>query len=144
MRKIGMSLLVVFVVALGMGCSFLSGNEKTVYFYSIAGEGNEDSSYQLKQRSDGHTIIMTRNDASTEWDEQTARDHISTTNFILFIDGNDITDYDEKDVDELGDSGWHVVQNFTLPPLSKGTHILKGITHFISYDRINEVTLTIY
>ncbi len=50
-------------------------------------------------------------------------------------------------VDELGNTGWHVVQNFALQELSVGFYTLVGgVTQFPGLEgesRRNEVTLAI-
>jgi hypothetical protein len=77
---------------------------------------------------------------------------ISKTIFTLELDGEALDRVaGSKSVDELGNSGWHVVETFILPELRKGTFTLYGETKFYDMQhegqpvpyRHNEVTLKI-
>jgi len=79
--------------------------------------------------------------------KEEAEDIIDNTVFSLTLDGAPLQPIGEMTVDELGNTGWHVVQNFTLQELSVGSYKLVGVTEFPGAEggfRRNEVTLEIY
>ena len=134
------------MLALGMiGCNLHPLNQHTLYFYSLSGEGNEDSSITLNYRSDGHTLIMSRGIEGKELTESEATALISQTGFSLTLDTVSLTAITSMSVDELGDSGFHVVQSFSLGVMNKGAHTLLGETDLIQEGdtRTNTVYLTI-
>ncbi len=141
LRIIVLSLLVFGMV----GCTLNLLDQQTQYFYSLAGEGDADSSQTLKYRSDGYTIIMSRGEGGKVLTESEANDLISETGFSLELDTNPLTAIASMSVDELGDSGYHVVQSFSLGVLDKGPHTLLGVTDLIKENgtRTNTVYLTI-
>nr|WP_319474608.1 hypothetical protein [uncultured Sphaerochaeta sp.] len=149
MKKPIIYLFSAIVLILGTGCDlFPFFNNGTIYFYEMAGENDDPSSYRLKHRDDGYTIIMSRGEAGQTLTEDMAlKDYLPYTDFSLSLDGTPLSAIGEKTVDELGNSGWHVVQSFTLPELRKGTYTLIGKTVFRDKEgnpsRENEVTLKI-
>ena len=70
---------------------------------------------------------------------------ISKTGFSLSLDAVSLTPITNMSVDELGDSGFHVVQSFSLGVMNKGVHTLLGETDLIQEGdtRTNTVYLTI-
>ncbi|MDC7230472.1 MAG: hypothetical protein PQJ48_09180 [Sphaerochaetaceae bacterium] len=145
MKKPIIYLLLALVIILGTGCNLFPYMDKTVYFYEMAGSYNNDSTYRLAHQSGGHTIIMSRGEAGKELTESQAEGYIDRTEFSLSLNETPLVAQGEKTVRELGDTGWHVVQSFTLPELAKGRYTLIGETEFIQYgnSRRNEVTLII-
>ena len=148
MKKPIIYLLLAIVLILGTGCDLFPYMGKEVYFYSMTGPNEEPSTFELKRRDGGHVIIMSRGEEGMELDQEQARtDYLPYTDFYLSLDGTPLTAIGEKTVDELGNSGWHVVQSFTLPELRKGTYTLIGKTVFTDKEgnpsRENEVTLKI-
>lgn len=114
----------------------------------MAGPNEEPSSFDLKRRDGGHVIIMSRGVEDVELDYSQALSLKDDTVFTLTLDGEDLARISgSKTVDELGNTGWHVVESFTLPELSKGTYTLVGKTVFGEQEgnpfRQNEVTLEI-
>ncbi len=146
MKKL-LIVLSLAMVALGMfGCDLIPLNHHTQYFYNLAGEGNDDSSKTLKYRSDGYTIIMSRGYCEEVLKESEANDLIPFSGFSLTLDGNVLEPIDSMSVDELDDTGYHVVQSFSLGVLSRGSHTLLGVTNLIKEGgppRTNTVYLTI-
>ena len=146
MKKPIIYLLLALVLILGTGCDLFPYMGKEVYFYSMAGPNEEPSTFELKQRDGGHIIIMSRGDEGKVLEQTQAQtDYLPYTDFYLSLDGTFLTAIGEKTVDELGNSGWHVVQSFTLPELNRGTYTLVGRTVFRDKggSRENEVTLEI-
>ena len=145
MKKPIIYLLLAIVLILGTGCDLFPYMGKEVYFYSMTGPNEELSTFELKRRDGGHVIIMSRGEEGRELTESEANGYIDRTDFSLSLDGTPLSAIGEKTVDELGNSGWHVVQSFTLPELAKGRYTLIGETEFIQYgnSRRNEVTLII-
>ena len=146
MKKPIICLLLAIVLILGIGCDLFPYMGKEVYFYEMAGENNDPSSYRLKRRDGGHIIIMSRGRGGFILEKEDAEDLIDNTVFSLTLDGAPLQPIGEMTVDELGNTGWHVVQNFTLPELSVGTYTLIGVTEFPNLEegsRTNEVTLEI-
>jgi hypothetical protein len=89
---------------------------------------------------------MSRGDEGKVLEQTQAQtDYLPYTDFYLSLDGTPLIAIGEKTVDELGNSGWHVVQSFTLPELNRGTYTLIGRTVFRDKggSRENEVTLEI-
>ena len=148
MKKPIIYLLLALVLILGAGCDlFPFFNNGTIYFYEMAGENDDPSSYRLKHRDDGYTIIMSRGVGGDSLSQQEAEDLIDNTVFSLTLDGAPLQLIGEMTVDELGNTGWHVVQNFSLQELSVGFYTLVGVTQFPGLEegsRRNEVTLEIY
>ena len=148
MKKPIIYLLLALVLILGAGCDlFPFFNNGTIYFYEMAGENDDSSSYRLKHRDDGYTIIMSRGRGGFILGKEEAEDIIDNTVFSLTLDGAPLQPIGEMTVDELGNTGWHVVQNFTLQELSVGSYKLVGVTEFPGAEgesRRNEVTLEIY
>jgi hypothetical protein len=147
MKKPIICLLLAIVLILGTGCDLFPYMGKEVYFYEMAGENNDPSSYRLKHRDGGHVIIMSRGRGeevlSFREDAEKLIDH---TEFSLTLGDDPLDPINDKTVDELGNTGWHVVQSFTLPELSVGTYTLIGVTEFLGEEegsRTNEVTLEI-
>ncbi|MBJ2356220.1 hypothetical protein [Sphaerochaeta sp. S2] len=152
MKKSIIYLLLALVLILGAGCNLFPYFGKTVYFYEMAGRGNNDSTFRLMHQSGGHTIVMSRGKENVELSHDEAEALISQTIFILELDGEALDRVTgSKSVDELGNSGWHVVETFILPELRKGTFTLYGETKFYDMQhegqpvpyRHNEVTLKI-
>ena len=88
-------------------------------------------------RGRGEEVLSFREDA------EKLIDH---TEFSLTLGDDPLDPINDKTVDELGNTGWHVVQSFTLPELSVGTYTLIGVTEFPDLEgglRTNEVTLEI-
>ncbi|MDY0371800.1 MAG: hypothetical protein RBQ79_05490 [Sphaerochaetaceae bacterium] len=147
MKKIMVLLFLVLSLCL-IGCdlNFLSG---TVYFYELAGDGNEPSDASLRYRKDGYTIIMSRGSGGESgWDtKEGAEGYKEKTTFTLKLDGKDISPIEgSKSVAKLGKNRYHVVESFELKSLPKGTHTLEGKTTFTDHSggtRTNVVTLTI-
>ncbi|WP_320121311.1 hypothetical protein [uncultured Sphaerochaeta sp.] len=148
MKKPIIYLLLALVLILGAGCDlFPFFNNGTIYFYEMAGENDDSSSYRLKHRDDGYTIIMSRGRGGFILEKEQAEDLIDNTVFSLTLDGAPLQPIGEMTVDELGNTGWHVVQNFSLQELSVGFYTLVGVTKFPGLEegsRRNEVTLEIY
>lgn len=124
-----------------VGCDLNPLDQHTQYFYSLAGEGEEDSSKTIKYRSDGHTIIMSRGEQGEELSELEAEDLINQTTFTLTLDGTSLASKSVKTVDDLG-SGYHVVESFDLGKKSPGEYELIGSTTG-NMSRTNKVFLTI-
>jgi hypothetical protein len=146
MKKPIIYLLLAIVLILGTGCDLFPYMGKEVYFYSMAGPNEEPSFFELKYRDGGHVIIMSRGDEGLVLEQTQAQtEYLPYTDFYLSLDGTPLTAIGEKTVDELGNTGWHVVQSFTLPELNRGTYTLVGKTVFRdkSGSRENEVTLEI-
>ena len=148
MKKPIIYLLLAIVLILGTGCDLFPYMGNEVYFYSMAGPNEEPSSFDLKRRDGGHVIIMSRGDEGLVLEQTQAQtEYLPYTDFYLSLDGTPLTAIGEKTVDELGNTGWHVVQSFTLPELRKGTYTLIGKTVFRDKEgnpsRENEVTLKI-
>jgi len=148
MKKPISYLLLAIVLILGTGCDLFPYMGNEVYFYSMAGPNEEPSSFDLKRRDGGHVIIMSRGVEDVELDYSQALSLKDDTVFTLTLDGEDLARISgSKTVDELGNTGWHVVESFTLPELSKGTYTLVGKTVFGEQEgnpfRQNEVTLEI-
>jgi hypothetical protein len=145
MKKPIIYLLLATLLLLSVGCNLFPYMNKTVYFYEMAGWYNNDSTYKLAPQSGGHTIIMSRGEERERLEESEAEGYIDRTEFSLSLDGTPLVAQGEKTVKKLGDSGWHVVQSFTLPELGKGTYTLIGETDFIQHgtSRRNKVTLII-
>ena len=148
MKKPIIYLLLALVLILGAGCDlFPFFNNGTIYFYEMAGENDDPSSYRLKHRDDGYTIIMSRGRGGFILEKEQAEDLIDNTVFSLTLDGAPLQLIGEMTVDELGNTGWHVVQNFSLQELSVGFYTLVGVTQFPGLEeesRRNEVALEIY
>nr|WP_321304684.1 hypothetical protein [uncultured Sphaerochaeta sp.] len=148
MKKPIIYLLLALVLILGTGCDlFPFFNNGTIYFYEMAGENDDPSSYRLKHRDDGYTIIMSRGVGGVRLSQQEAVDLIDNTDFSLTLNGALLQPIGEMTVDELGNTGWHVVQEFTLQKLSVGLYTLVGVTDFSGAEggsRRNEVSLEIY
>jgi len=152
MKKPIICLLLAIVLILGTGCDLFPYMGKEVYFYEMAGQDNNDSTFRLMHQNGGHTIIMSRGKENIELEYEEAEALISKTIFTLQLNGEDLDRISgSKTVDELGNTGWHVVETFILPELEKGTYTLYGKTKFndmqqeglpIPY-RHNEVTLKI-
>jgi len=147
MKKPISYLLLAIVLILGTGCDLFPYMGNEVYFYSMAGPNEEPSSFDLKRRDGGHVIIMSRGRGGFILGKEEAEDIIDNTVFSLTLDGAPLQPIGEMTVDELGNTGWHVVQNFTLQELSVGSYKLVGVTEFPGAEggfRRNEVTLEIY
>lgn len=148
MKKPITYLLLAIVLILGTGCDlFPFFNNGTIYFYEMAGENEDPSSYRLKHRDDGYTIIMSRGVGGQTLNQEQAAALIGNTVFSLTLDEVPLQPIGEMTVDELGNTGWHVVQDFTLQELSVGFYTLVGKTEFPDLEgesRSNEVRLEIY
>jgi len=145
--KKNLIVLFLILVILGLvGCDLNPLNRHTQYFYSLAGEGNADSSKTIKYRSDGHIIIMSRGKGGNPLTEAQANalNDLSKTEFSLTLDGTVLTPINAMSVDKLA-NGYHVVQSFSLGVMSKGLHTLIGVTHLREEGgtRTNTVYLTI-
>ncbi len=125
-----------------VGCELNPLNRHTQYFYSLAGEGNADSSKTIKYRSDGHTIIMSRGIEGKNLDKAEAQALIGSTIFSLTLDGVALSSTGSKTVDELGNTGYHVVQSFAFGKRARGDYVLVGKTTG-NMSRTNKVYLTI-
>lgn len=113
----------------------------------MAGEGNEPSDYSLKHRSSGYEIFMSRGKDGEILSKTQAEALVAYTVFSLKLDEAVIEPNNNKAVAELESKGWHVVQSYSLPKLSKGTYSLVGKSTFNDMggsSRTNTVTLTIY
>lgn len=142
MKKV-LGILLVLLVILGMvGCDLNPLNKHTQYFYSLAGEGNTDSSKTIKYRSDGHTIIMSRGIEGQKLTKSQAQNLIAVTHFSLTLDGVALASTGDKTVDELGKTGYHVVQYFAFGKRDRGDYVLEGKTTG-NMLRENTVYLTI-
>ncbi len=88
---------------------------------------------------------MSRGEAGKVLTESQATTLKSQTGFTLTLDGNPVTPAGSMSVDELGNTGYHVVQSFPLGVMTKGIHTLVGETDLIKEGRTrnNTVTLTI-
>ena len=148
MKRLVIWLMIAMFFTITLGCSLFPNYQKNIYFYEMAGEGNQPSSYRLSQRNDGHIIIMSRGVENRTLSRDEAEDLIPDTGFTLQLEEQDLVAAGPKDVDELGNTGWHVVQSFTLDPLEKGTYVLTGTSTFYDMEdnsqRRNEVTLEIF
>jgi hypothetical protein len=152
MKKPIIYLLLAIMLILVTGCDLFPHMWKTVYFYEMAGQGDSDSTFRLMHQSGGHTIIMSRGKENVELKHDEAEALISPTEFTLELDGKALDRVEgSKTVDELGNTGWHVVESFILPELRRGTYTLYGITKFHDLQgeglsvpyRHNEVALEI-
>ena len=148
MRKVTIIIIASICFVLLAGCDLFPWDPGTQYFYSMAGEDNQPSEYTLNARSEGYTIVMSRGVENQILTEQQATALISTTEFVLQLDGENLGTIGTKTAKLLGDnSGYHVVQEYHLPPLEEGTYLLFGKTIFHDLgdgaQRQNEVTLTI-
>ena len=136
--------LVISLCLIGCDLNFLSG---TVYFYNLAGEGDEPSNASLRYRKDGYTIIMSRGkgDESGWPTEEGAEGLKNDTTFTLTLNKKNIIAANDKSIEDLGGEDYHIVQSFELDVLAKGTYTLVGRTDFSSTGgfRNNIVTLTI-
>lgn len=146
MKKITLLLLLVVTLCL-ISCELDPYITGTIYFYSMAGEHNEDSTASLKYREDGYDIIMSRGEAGKRLSKSAADKLIGKTDFTLKLDGTELTPIStSKSTKKLGNTGYHVVQSYTLGALAKGTYELVGKTVFHDHEgrsRLNKVTLTI-
>ncbi len=135
---------VLCAVMLFSGCALVTWFSGTVYFYEMAGEGDSDSTYRLRSRSSGYTIVMSRGKGGHELEKDKAEEMVDDTTFTLTLDGETLQG-GEKTVDELGNTGWHVVQNFETGALKRGEYILIGTTKdtTVSFNRENNVTLKV-
>jgi hypothetical protein len=146
MKKPIIYLLLAIVLILGTGCDLFPYMGKEVYFYEMAGPDNEPSTFELKHRDGGHVIVMSRGRGEDVLYQNEAEALIDNTEFFLTLGDDPLDPINDKTVDELGNTGWHVVQSFTLPELSVGTYTLIGVTEFPGAEgesRRNEVTLKI-
>lgn len=139
--------LSLILIIIGMvGCDLNPLNQHKQYFYSLAGEGNADSSKTIKYRSDGHTIIMSRGKGGQVLTEAQANalNSPAKTEFSLTLDGTALTPINTMSVDKLAD-GYHVVQYFSLGVMNKGPHTLVGVTQLKEEGgtRTNKVYLTV-
>ncbi len=145
MNKSLLALSVILVILGMVGCEMNQFDKHSIYFYALAGDGDADSEQTIKYRSDGHTIIMSRGEEGKVLTEGQATTLKSQTGFTLTLDGNSVTPAGFMSVDELGDTGYHVVQSFPLGVMTKGLHTLVGVTNLIKEGgtRTNKVTLTV-
>lgn len=141
MKRLPKGMLICLCTVLLGSCTLLAWFSTTVYFYSIAGEGEEDSTHQLRARDSGYTVIMSRGMGGQELTKNQAEALVDTTTFTLSLGGTALDPVGEKGVDKLGNTGWHVVQEFETGPLPKGTYELIGTTIGSEITRTNKVTL---
>jgi len=140
--------LFLFIGASFSSCSLHYWVDGEIYFYQIAGEGNEDSRANLLSKKNGYTIIMSRGKDGKTLDKTEAEELAENTVFTLALDdlggsGSQELEGGEIGTDKLGlfgNDGWHVVQSFETGPLPKGSYELTGITEGI---RNNTVTLKV-
>ncbi len=148
MKKLLAFLLLAVLIFFSTGCDLgLNVTPGTVYFYSMVDDETEPSSYRLKQRSGGYTIIMSRGVGGSVLEKGQAEHLKDNTVFTLMLEGIELEPTTEEYVAELGDTGWHVVQNFSLQELEVGTYSLVGVTEFPGREgdsRTNEVELELY
>lgn len=138
---------ILILLVLSMGCDLYPHQAKTIYFYALAGEDEEDTTATLAYRKDGYTIIMSRgsggNGGFSKKDDAEALK--AKTEFMISLDGENLSHLEDKGVDRLGKTGFHVVQAFFLPSLTRGIYVLEGKTLFhTDGSRVNKVFITIY
>ncbi len=118
----------VAVVALSVSCDLFS--DGTVYFYTMAPEIDPTTStYRLRYRSDGWTIMMTLGEVDDEGFKTAAeaQSYIEETTFTLTVDGQPIEPEGDKGVEQLTGTLWHVVEAYHVT-LDSGEHKVFGTT----------------
>lgn len=144
---LGISILLVITLS---SCDMLFGlfSSNDVYFYSMGLDDNSGTSanYSLDARMDGYNLIMSRGQGGNPLTKAEAQTLQATTSFTVTLDSVNIPASSATTVDELSNTGWHVVQSFDLDgdELCKGAHTLVGVTkNGSSVVRTNTVYLTI-
>lgn len=144
-------LVLIFCFSLVLSsCNLLGLGDDAIYFYSMGMEWEEAIDYELKYSANGYTFIMSRGDGENVLTQEQAETLKTNTVFDLSLHQetevleNAISPESGKTVDEL-DNGWHVVQEFTMDAVSKGTYKLIGKTDDdeSEFKRENLVNLTI-
>ncbi len=137
---------IVFLLALFSGCGLFEHIEGKIYFYSeLAGEDNNDSNRDLQARAEGYTLIMSRGIEGETLTKAEAEALVPVTKFTIQLDGTTLDPLAAIEVDELGNTGYHVVQEFDTGPLEEGDYVLIGATEFkdMAGARINRVFLNV-
>lgn len=147
MKKVMPLIIILAILFFISSCSLALWLTGIVYFYEMAGEHNNPSDFTLLYRNEGYTIIMSRGVEGVQLSKVEAQKLITSTLFTLTLDDEALEAIGTKSVDELGRTGWHVVQSYTLPRLGKGTYELCGKTICTdiegNFSRENIVTVNI-
>jgi len=120
-----------FILMSGLltGCSYFELPEGKVYFYGeLAGNDNDDSNRSLDARDEGYVIVMSRGIVNKNLTRSEAEALLGVTEFSLSLDGVNKSPLGDLSVDQLGTTGYHVVQEFDIGPLNPGDYVLKGVT----------------
>ena len=130
MKKFSL-LSIVLLLTLFSSCGLFEHIEGKIYFYGeLAGEDNVDSNRDLQAKSEGYTLIMSRGIEGKTLTKAEAEALVAFTKFTVQLDGASLDPLGAMAVDELGNSGYHVVQEFDTGPLEEGDYILIGATEF--------------
>jgi hypothetical protein len=139
-------LSIVLLLTLFSSCGLFEHIGGKIYFYGeLAGADNDDSNRDLQAKAEGYTLIMSRGKEGQTLTKAEAEALVEFTKFTLQLDGASLDPLGSMEVDELGNSGYHVVQEFDTGPLEEGDYILIGTTEFkdLAGARINRVFLNV-
>lgn len=134
--------VIILALLVLSGCSLFL--QDTYYFYSMF-DGTEDPPYEFELRSTsrGYTIIMSKGREGTGYTQSEAQGQIELTDFSLTLDGVALATDGIESVAKL-DEYWHVVQEFSTGPLSRGRdYTLVGTTNGTDVNRSETILLHI-
>lgn len=136
----------VLLLTLFASCGLFKHIEGKIYFYGeLAGAENDDSNRELQAKAEGYTLIMSRGIEDQTLTKTEAEALIPFTKFTVLLDGVGLDPLGAMEADELGNTGYHVVQEFDTGPLEEGDYVLIGVTEFkdLAGARINRVFLNV-
>jgi hypothetical protein len=122
---------VLMVVLLG-GCTLMSSYFMDEYhFWTLMG-GSANASRTLSYNSDGYTIVMSKGEDEGEGDGVTgyatqSKAAEDNSVFTLTVDGVEVSG-ENRDVEQLDDGAWHVVEDFHIDVQKGKTYTIKGKT----------------